>query len=137
MPVVGTGSQRGGRLSRVLLGVTPLYQSSWSANWVSGNSDITNFENQGLEVGLIAVQSVQFNFGGDWDATGNYFANPPGIFPRDDLANLFLIINRNEAPRWTFACARIRSATVSSEVHSAVSFQAAGASQGTWLAPGF
>lgn len=76
-------------------------------------------------------------FGGDWDAHTNPYGQPPGLYPRDDLAGLIFYESRDGLDNifYNFPFARIRSSVNGGEVHGKVTFNTSGKSQGIFTIP--
>jgi hypothetical protein len=152
MQTLGTGYQRSGRNSRIAIGSnsagTSLALAKWEVTWDTGDQDTTNFTSQQANnhmatEGIYDVDEFPWSMDGDWDAN-NIFCNNitspasfPGIFPRDDLANLYFIINTNDSPTpyWLYPYARVRSAKNGTAVKEKVSFSASGKNQGLVTVP--
>ncbi len=145
--IAGTGAQRAGKLSRVLVLGTPLVYSSWTVTLSSPDLPTTNFESfnsggfnafsggQTFGEGLHGQVDAAVRFGGDWDAGTNPLDNPPGLFVRDNLKTLVLQINRFDATGWAFPWSRIRSSECGTAVGALVTFSCSGHSQGPFSAP--
>jgi hypothetical protein len=138
-----TGYQRSGKNSRVTFGgpLAALAHSKWQATWRGDDLDTTNFESGGKAEGILGIEDIGISFGGDWDARANPYENanagpsPPGLYPRDDLGNLYFWINKNDNTFWRFPVSRIRSAASGAEVRGKVTFEVSGFSQGGWFPP--
>lgn len=138
MYLLGTGYQRSGKNSRVVVGGTTLNQSRFDVTLNGDDLDTTNFESGGYGEGILGIQECDASFGGDWDAGDNPIdanGDPPGLYPRDDLADLQLYQNVTDATYWDFGYFRIRSARNGSEVRGKVSFECSGKSQGIFVLP--
>lgn len=61
--------------------------------------------------------------------------NPPGLYPRDDLATVLFYTSILDNVFWTFPYIRLRSATNGSDVKGKVSFNCAGKNQGPFTSP--
>lgn len=133
--ILNTGKQRSGKNSRVTVGGTPLVNNRWNVNYKGDDLDTVNFESEGLGEGILGIEECDLSFGGDWDAGANFFDDPPGIYPRDDLADLQFTENTTDNVFWDFPYARLRSATNGAEVRGKVSFEASGMSQGPFVLP--
>lgn len=145
--ITGTGAQRAGKLSRVLVNIVPLSYSSWTVGLASQDLSTVNFESfntagfnafsggQSFGEGLHASVEAAIKFGGDWDAGTNPLDNPPGLYVRDDLFGLALEVNRFDATAWNFDYSRIRSAENGTAVGGLVTFSCSGMSQGPFTAP--
>lgn len=135
--MIDTGYQRSGKTSRVQVDGTNLRMAQYSANYRGEDLDTVNFESGGYDEGILGIIGVDWSFRGDWDAETGYnpYATIPGIYPRDDLANLRFYPSTTESSFWSFAYARVRSANNGSEVRGKVSFEASGKSQGGFNTP--
>lgn len=139
--IPGTGYQRAGKTSRILVSGLPLTYASWRVSMSSTKLDTMNFESynvatgesfgeglhDGLEAGLTG--------GGDWDAHAAPYGDPPGLYVRDDLPNLLYYTSRIDNVGWVFPLAQIISSENGAEVKGKVTFSFAGNSQGPFLLP--
>lgn len=142
MNLLGTGTQRASKTSRVQVGGTFLTYASYEATAMGADLPTTNFESYNVAraetfaEGILGVLSCEFKFGGAWDAGARPTQSPPGLFPRDDLATVNLITSRTDGTAWAFTFARIRSVTNSGGVDQLVLFNVTDAkSQGTFTYP--
>lgn len=143
MQLLGTGKQRAGKTSRVLVGGVGLTFSSWAADLSGDDLDTVNFESysvaagQTYDEGILGVLGCKFNFGGDYDAGTSPLGSPPGLFPRDDLAALSFDTVRTDAGNnlWSFTYARLRTANNSASVRGKVAFACTGMNQGSFVYP--
>lgn len=151
--LAGTGAQRAGKSSQVLLnaGAQTLSFASWKATLKAEDLSTVNFNSYNTTVqdsfdeGIHAVLGCDVQFGGDWDAAETPFGtaedfpsgagNPPGLYPRDDLANVLFVVNRNDQSEWNFGYLRIRQSENSSEVRQKVTFNCSGMNQGYFTYP--
>lgn len=124
------GLQRAGRGSAVVVNGTHLNMAEWRANGRGDDLDTTNFESGGAETGLIGVQVIEWDMGGDWDAINNFYDEPPGIYPRDDFGTLRLYQSFADGINWILNLNRVLSAENSTQVRGKVSFRASGKSNG-------
>ena len=128
MILLGTGTQRAAKTSRVLVGSTFLTFASFEATATGAEIPTTNFSSynaaraESFAEGIMGVLSSDFKFGGGWDAGFRPTQNPPGLYPRDDLATVQLMTSRLEGTIWDYPLARIRSVTNSGEVEGIVAF---------------
>lgn len=111
-------------------------------NYTGDDFETTNFESfsvsasETFKEGILGPIESDIKFGGDWDAGTNPFTDdPPGLYPRDDLANVLLYVNRIDGTFWDFAFMRVRGATNSADIKGKVLFNIQGKSQGPWLEP--
>ena len=142
MQILGTGTQRASKTSRVQIGAQSLTFASYEATATGVDLPTTNFESynvpnaQTFAEGIMGVLGSDFKFGGAWDAGTKPTANPPGLFPRDDLANVVLTTSRLDGTAWSYPFSRIRSITNSGTVDALVLFNVADAkNQGIFSYP--
>jgi hypothetical protein len=133
--IIGTGKQRAGKNSRINVGATRIVGQRWNVTWKGDDLDTVNFESGGLEEGILGIEGLEWSMAGDWDAGTNPFDDPPGLYPRDDLAGLEFYENVTDNVGWDLTYARVRSATNGAEVRGKVSFEASGMSQGSFTPP--
>lgn len=129
-----TGAQRAAKLSRIQVGAQNLALASWEATMTGADLPTVNFESynavaaETFAEGIMGIVSADGRFGGAWDAGGGgaggskFTANPPGIYPRDDLANVLLYVNRTDSTFWNFIYMRIRGVNISAAVEGLVLF---------------
>ncbi len=153
-----TGHQRAGKLSRISVGASnqALTFASWDIDMRLQDLPTPNFESfstlgsflssntapvstgDTYDEGISGVRETDLSFGGDWDAGANPVdavgaPNAPGLYPRDDLANLQFDANRLDSiTNATFPWARIRTSRVGTSVGGKVTFTCTGKSQGWW-----
>ena len=132
--IISTGAQRAAKLSRVQVGSQNLAMASWEATAQGADLPTVNFESynpatgETYAEGLYGVLSCDGRFGGAWDAGGGgaggskFTANPPGLYVRDDLANVRLFVNRTDSTYWDFIYMRIRGVNNSAAVEGLVLF---------------
>ena len=142
--ILGTGKQRAAKASRVGInnGSQYLNWASWDCTIKGDNQDTGNFgsfvaspgggwpDNQAFDEGITCFVGASGGFGGLWDAGVNPQDDPPGIFPRDDLPDVDLVINRTDGTTQSFPYMRILSAKTDSRVKGLVGFDASWQSQG-------
>lgn len=140
--ISGTGTQRAAKTSRVTVGSQNLAYASWEAASRVADLPTTNFESynatdaETYEEGIGGVLGCDFKFGGSWDAATKPTANPPGLYPRDDLASVSLVTSRTDGTAWAFAYARIRGVSNSGSVEGLVLFNITDAkNQGRFTRP--
>lgn len=119
----------------MLVGGTQLAFAKWDVNFAVKDLDTTNFESNGFGEGISGIEQADLSFGGDWDAGQNPMDNPPGIYPRDDLANLDFYENVTDNVFWNFPYARLRSCKNGASVDGKVTYEASGMSQGLTVQP--
>ena len=132
--VISSGAQRAAKLSRVLIGSQALAMASWEATMVGADLPTVNFESfnvpdqETYDEGIMGVVSCSGKFGGAWEAGGTgavspkFTANPPGLFPRDNLSSVQLFLNRTDGTNWSFTVMRIRGVGISAAVEGLVLF---------------
>src|SRR5262245_25363193 len=141
MELIGTGKQRSAKTSRILINTQPLAFASWEVNLTGDDLDTVNFESynvplaQTFDEGILGVYNAAIRFGGDWDAGTNPYDDPPGLFPRDNLANVSFQESRLDLVGWTFPYIRLRTATNGGQVRGKVTFNCDGKNQGPFGFP--
>lgn len=141
MQLLGTGKQRAAKTCRISVGATFLTFASWECNLTGEDFPTGNFESynvanaQSYDEGIMGFLACDVRFGGDWDAGTNPFGNPPGLYPRDDLATVSFFTSRIDNVNWSFPYLRLRSATNGGEVHGKVTFSVSGKNQGVFTYP--
>lgn len=141
--IAGTGTQRAAKTSRVQVGAQFLTFASWEANVTKAEALTTNFESYNTanadtyEEGIAGVLSCAFRFGGAWDAAAKPFGAAPGLYPRDDLQTVNLLLSRLDGTTyWNFPYARVRGCTNSGSVEGLVLFNVTDAkNQGVFSLP--
>ena len=141
--ILATGFQRAAKTSRVEVGIgTFLNFASWEAAETGVDLPTTNFGSydvvraETFAEGIMGVLGCELKFGGAWDANFRPTANPPGLYPRDDLANVRFTTSRTDGTVWAFTYVRIRSVTNSGEVNGLVLFSVTDAkNQGAFTRP--
>jgi len=141
LQLIGTGYQRAAKTARIGVGGAFLTFSSWNLPLTGEDLVTTNFESYNVPAGQTYREGILGdigvdggNFGGDWDAHFNPLGTPPGLYPRDDLANVVMYTSRLDVILWTFPYWRVRSSTNGAAMGGKVTFQVGGNSQGpfTW-----
>lgn len=141
MQILGTGSQRAGKTSRIVVTSIPLAMASWSVNLTKDDYPTVNFESfdattvEAYDEGLSGPLGADVRFGGDWDAGTNPLDSPPGLYPRDDLLGVTLFTSTYDLVGWDFDYMRLRSSTSGADVKGKVTFDCAGKNQGFFLLP--
>jgi hypothetical protein len=141
MQILGTGKQRAGKTSRILVGTTPLAFSSWENTVTKEDYGTVNFESYNVVAGDTYDEGIggpiacSSRAGGDWDAGTNPLGNPPGLYPRDELAQLAMFVSRLDATEWLFPFFRVRSSVNGTDVRGKVSFNFSGMNQGPFSWP--
>jgi hypothetical protein len=133
--IIGTGIQRSGKTSELSVQGVLLTQSKWSCIYSGVDLPTLNFQSAGLDEGILGPEGLRWEFSGDWDAGTNSYDDPPGVYPRDNLPNLLMILNPVDAQVFDMPYARVRSSTVATDVNGLVTFQASGMSQGPFTVP--
>ncbi len=133
--ILGTGIQRSGKTSALSADSVTMAMSKWNCTEEGDDLDTVNFDSLGLGEGILGIQRLRYTAGGAWDAGVNSIDNPPGIYVRDDLPNLILSLNVSDATAYEMPYARVRSATVGTDVKGLVTFDWAGMSQGIYALP--
>lgn len=141
MQLLGTGIQRAGKTSQVIVNGVTLTFASYEAGVEGQDLETTNFDSynvadeQTYEEGILGKLKCSLRFGGDWDAGENPLDDPPGLFPRDDLPDLSFVVSRIDLTSWAFPYARIRTSTNGSSVGDKVTFSCSGMNQGPFSYP--
>ena len=120
--ILATGWQRASKSSRVSVGGTALAFASWQAQVKGTDLSTNNFlsydaaNGEAYDEGILGFLHCSGSYGGDWDASVNpidFTANtPPGLYPRDNLANVELYTSIVDNVFWDFPYQRIRGCTV-------------------------
>jgi hypothetical protein len=142
MQLIGTGKQRASKTARILVGATALAFASWNLPLTGEDFPTVNFESYNVAAGQSFREGIlgdigvdNATFGGDWDAGANPLGAVPGLYPRDDLANVSMYTSRLDVILWNFPYFRVRSATNGAQVGQKVTFQAGGSNQGPFTYP--
>ena len=142
MQLVGTGTQRAARNSRVTVGGQALAFASWEAAMTSNDLPTVNFESYNVaddvtySEGVGGIVNCEAKFGGAYDAGSRPMATPPGLYPRDNLASVVFITSRTDGTQWAFTYMRIRTVTNSGMVEQLVLFNVTDAkNQGRFTFP--
>lgn len=128
MQLLGTGTQRASKASQVIVTGTPLSFASWDISLAGVDIDTTNFtsyilaEDTTFTEGILGTLEATGSFGGDWDAGTNPLDDPPGLYPRDDLTGVDLVVNQGDASEWIFDYMRIRTVNMAAALADAVTF---------------
>ena len=143
--VLSTGYQRAMKSSQVVIGGTALAFASWRANVTGDDLPTRNFESydaataQSYDEGIIGFLGCGGDYGGDWDAHLNPIdltaAAPPGLYPRDDLADIQFVVSQVDLNEWNFPYQRIISCSNGGDVEGKVTFTASYKSQGVFDFP--
>lgn len=94
-----------------------------------------NFESMGYDQGTIGIIGCDWDSKGDWQAHNNFYDQPPGIFPRDDLKNVLLYENVADNVFWNFYWNRVLSAKNGNPVRGLVSFEWSSKTNGFFSPP--
>lgn len=134
--LTGTGAQRSGKTAKVTVNGEAIVLQSYNVQQRGDDLDTVNFESEGYDEGILGIEGLDWNFRGDWNASRTPWTDPPGIYPRDDLAHLRFFLHTDGAQeRWYMRYARVRSANNGAEVRGKVTYEAGGKSQGVFLTP--
>lgn len=129
------GHKRSGKNARVSVGGTPLNHATYNVTWRGDDLDTTDFEDGGVETGIIGVEVAEWECGGDWDAGTNALDDPPGLYPRDDLEDLAFFTSQSDGVFTGIDVARVLSSRNGAQVRGKVTFTANGKSNGDWTPP--
>jgi hypothetical protein len=141
LELLGTGKQRAMKAAQITVGGTALTFASWEIVLNIDDYSTVNFESwddaeqESFDEGISGIFGCDIKFGGDWDAGTNFFDDPPGLFPRDDLADVEFVENVDDAVQWTFPFIRLRSSTNGGDIHNKVAFNCSGKNQGIFELP--
>lgn len=130
-----SGKARSAKGSRAAVGSTILNYSEWTTDLKGDDLDTTNFESLGFDQGIVGIIGCDWTLKGPWDAGRNAYDDPPGLYPRPDLANVTLYYNVADNVLWTFPLSRVLSAKVNAPVRGLVDFAVDCKSQGTFSLP--
>ena len=133
MPIAG--AQRAGKGSRWQVNAINLRMGKWDCDWKGDDLDTTNFESGGFEQGIIGINVAPWNGSGLWDASIPPYLDPPGIFPRSALLNVFFYTSVTDNVGWFLPIARVFSAKTGAEVRGLVTFESSGKSNSTFTPP--
>lgn len=130
------GTFRAGKSSRVQSNAQNMYVRQYSVTYRGESLDVTHFEANGYEVGIIGILGLDWNINGaDWDAGANALDDPPGLYPRSDGTNLKIYTNVSDNKSFVMASFRCFKANITSSAKGTVSYTADGASQGSFTVP--
>src|ERR1700722_609509 len=133
--IIGTATHRSGKNSAVIVTATTLAMAKWTITNKGVDLDTTNFTSAGYQEGILGPIGLEWSLGGLWDAGTNPNADPPGLYPRDNLSALQLVVNVADATAYVMTFARVRSAVTGTTVTTAVAFDASGMNQGPFTIP--
>lgn len=133
--ILGTGKQRAGKGSRIGINNVAQVLGRWSAESTKEEHDTTSFESGGFSEAIVGIDQANVTLAGDWDAGANFYDDPPGIYPRDDLAAVKFFTSISDNIFWDFTYLFIRSASNSAEVRGKIAFEASGRNQGSYFLP--
>ncbi len=121
-----SGKQRAGKGCR--LSVAGVILRATNIDWQGRGDDLdtTNYECNGQEQGTIGIFGDDMNVEAYWDASANPIDSnvAPGIYPRDNLANVYAYINVVDNTFWLAALARVLTCSTSHPVRGLVGFKA-------------
>ena len=141
MELLGTGTQRSGKASRITIGADILTFTNWKVDQQVNDLETTNFTSYDETTdasygeGITGIDVCNITFGGAWDASANPYDDPPGLYPRDDLADVAFYTNIVDNVSWVFDYIRLRSTSNGAEVSGLVTFTCSGMSQGIYTQP--
>ncbi len=135
MAIGPVGKARSGKGGRVTINAVALYLKEWNVDYKGDDLDTTNFESQGFDQGTIGIIGCDWDSKGDWQAGANFYDNPPGIYPRDDLKTVLLYENVADNVFWNFPWNRVLSAKNGNPVRGLVSFEWSSKTNGMFAAP--
>jgi len=124
-----------GKNARVQVGAGPtiMKKSDWTNTLSGEDADDTNFESGGNEEGQVGITRIEWTLKGNWDLAANPYDNPPGFYPRNDLATLkFFPSQSNTGIFNLLPLARVLSTAVNCNVKQNVTVDASGRSQGPY-----
>ncbi len=143
--ILATGAQRAMKSSSVVVGGIALAFASWNADVEGVDLSTNNFlsydtaSGEAYDEGILGFLKCSGQYGGDWDAGVNpvdFTAQaPPGLYPRDDLADIQFYTSVVDVVFWDFAYQRIRKSSNGGEVNGKVTFSCGYISQGVFLFP--
>lgn len=126
------GHFRAAKGSRVIVESTTLNKSKWDLDIHGDDLDTTNFECGGIDQGTIGIIGIDWTIGGNWDSSANNYADPPGLFPRDNLGAVVLYENVADAIFWNLTPTnRVLSSKNGAEVRGLVTLEASGKINGS------
>lgn len=126
--IIGTGSQRAAKTSRIQVSAQHLTFASFDVKVSGADLSTVNFESYNAVTGetyaegIMGVLASDFSFGGAWDAGTKPTGTPPGLYPRDNLENVSLTTARQDGTAWTYPYSRIRGTSQGSNVEGLVLF---------------
>ena len=132
---VPSGHFRAGKNSRAQVNNQNMTQSSWTATYKGEDLDVTNFESNGYDEGITGVLSLSWSLSGRWNAAQNPYADPPGLFPTDEGANMNLYVNVSDDTAYEMPLFRVVQSEAKTTATQAVDFSASGMAQGTFTSP--
>ncbi len=144
MYLISTGKQRAAKASRIKVGQTILAFSSWDVKLNINDLVTVNFTSylpnatpqpQSFDEGISGVLGADLTFGGDWDAGTNPYGDPPGLYPRDDLATVAFYENVTDNTSYAFPYVRLRAASNGAAIDQKVTFSCSGKNQGSFSIP--
>lgn len=124
-----------GKKGRIEVAGSRLALQEFDATEQGDDIDATSFESNGFDAGLVGIKGCAINMKGLWDSAKNPRTDPPGITPRDDLANVVCTLSTVAQKKWTLPLARVLSSKNTVPVRQAVTFEAAMKSNETYTGP--
>jgi hypothetical protein len=128
-------SPRPGKYSRVMVGANAIWAKDAPVTFEGGDLDTVTFENDGFDTGTIGIYAAGSTVRGIWNADDNVFDEPPGIYPRDDLADVNIFLNVTDSTFWDFPFMRVISSNSGTAVRDLVSFDFHVKNQGIFTPP--
>lgn len=90
---------------------------------------------QTFDEGIVGVIYGDIDCGGDWNAGANFYDDPPGIYPRDDLEGLVCQQDRFDPGSFLFPFSRVRNTKLGTTTIGKVAFTWTGKNQGPFQIP--
>jgi len=138
--------QRAAKSSAIEVDGSKLAFANWQASISAIDLDTTNFQSydatngMSYEEGILGVIGCAGNFGGDWDAHDNPIdftglVTPPGLYPRDDLPDVFFYTSVVDNVFFEFPYMRIRESQTGAQIKALVTFSCSYKNQGIFDFP--
>ena len=133
---VPSGHFRSGKNSAISVGGSFLSWANWDANYEGRDLDVTNFESNGFDEGIIGIVSLTWNLSGSWNAAQSPYTTPPILFPSDQGQNMAMYpFFADGAANYNMPQYRCLSGHGTTKTDGTVEFSANGKSQGTFTVP--
>ena len=126
---------RQGKNAHCTSGGSTLYQVHWKCDWKGDIGPTDNFESGGYHEGLLGFQGLNWALGGNWDFSLDAFANPPGLYPRDDGTSLVLVPNSSSGGQFSMSQFICEQSSIAPTATTIVTFDSNGQSQGSFSTP--